>query len=65
MAKILRGHLDRQQKSNMSWIVTTIKQLIRTTSKEFQSPVFSSKWTQEAEVQNSNIMVDFNRNLGK
>ena len=30
-----------------------------------QSPVFSFKWTQEAAVQNSNILVDFNGNLGK
>ena len=44
--------------------MTTIKQLLRTISKEMQPPVFSFKWTQEAKVHNITILAAFRGNLG-
>ena len=38
MAKILKGKLIPQQKSKTSWLVITIKQLIKTISKELPPP---------------------------
>ena len=63
MPKTLKIKLDHQQKSNTSWLVTTIKQLVRKISKELRTVLLSLKRTQEAAVHNSNIMAAFNVNL--
>ena len=63
MAKILKGKLDRTQKSNATWLVTTIKRLIIKPVKELGLPVFSFKRTQEAAHQNRKILAAFNGNF--
>ena len=64
MAKILKVKLDLTQKSSATWLVTTIKKLIIKPVEEFGIPVLSFKLTQEAVLQNSQILSEFNVNLG-
>ena len=64
MAKFLQGKIDQTQKSNTTWLVTTIYKLIIEPVKELGLPVFSFKITQEAARQNSKIVSAVNGNLG-
>ena len=62
METILKVKLDK--KSHASWIVTTIKNIIRKPFKDLGLPVLYFKWTQEASCQNSIILAAFNGILG-
>ena len=65
LVKSLKGKLDIQQIPTTPWIVTTVKLLIRKTTRELQHLVLSFRRTQEAEDHNSNILAAFNWNLGE
>ena len=64
MENILKGKLDRTQKSNTIFIVTTINRLIIKPVKKLVPPVFYFKQTQQSVCQNSQILALFDGNLG-
>ena len=65
MAKNLRGKINKNQKSQKSWLVTTIKNLLRRPIKDPIPPVFSLKQTQSSAQQKSNILTTFNGYFGE
>ena len=49
---------------NASWLVTTIKAILKTPIQKFEKPTFSFRIAHEAAVSNSKILVLFNGYLG-
>ena len=64
METVLKGKLDQKQNFQASWLVTTIKKIIRKPVKELGLPVFSFKRTQETVFHDRNILAAFYGNLG-
>ena len=64
MENIIKSKLDRRQKSNATWLVTTIKRLIIKLVKKLGKLVLSFKLTHEAAQTNSQKLSSFNENLG-
>ena len=64
IANTLKGKLNSQQSTNASWLVTTIKAILKIPIRKFEKPIFSFKRTHEAEVRNSKILAAFKGDLG-
>ena len=64
IANTLKGKLNSQQKINLSWIVTTIKTILKTPIQKSEKPIFSLRRTHEAVVSNSKILAAFKGDLG-
>ena len=64
IATNLKGKLNSQQSKNTSWLVTTIKSMLKIPIKKFGKPIFSFKRNHEAAVRNSKIMATFKGELG-
>ena len=60
----LKGNINSQQLTKASWLVTTIKAILKTTIKKFENPIFSFRKTHEAAVRNSKILAAFKGDLG-
>ena len=65
MAEIIKDKLDQKQKSYTSWLVKTIKNIIKRPVKEISLPVFLFRTTQEAELHKINILFLLYGNLVK
>ena len=61
--KTIKVNLDNQKKLQTLWLVTTLKQLIRTSISKLRPPLFSFKLTKEAALQNRKILANFNGDL--
>ena len=59
IANTLKGKLNSQQNTNTSWIVTTIKAILKTPIQKFEKPIFLFRRTHEAVVRNSKILAAF------
>ena len=64
IANTLKGNLKSQQKTNTSWLVTTIKAILKTLIHKFQKPIFSFRRTHEVSVRNSKTIAAFKGDLG-
>ena len=51
----LEGRMNSQQTTYTSWLVTMIKDILKTPIQKFKSPIFSFKITHEAAVRNRKI----------
>ena len=60
----LNGKLNIQQKSNTSWLVTTIKAIMKTPIQKLENYIFLFKRTNKAVVRNSKILTAFSGDLG-
>ena len=60
----LKGKLSIQQKTNASWLVTTIKKILKTPTQKPEKTIFTFRITHEAEVRNRKIRAAFNSELG-
>ena len=49
---------------NASWLVTTIKVILKTPIQKFKNPIFSFRITHEVVVRNIKILAEFNGDLG-
>ena len=56
VSNTLKGKLNIQHTKNASWIVTTIKVILKMPIQKFEKPIFSFRITQEAAVRNSKIL---------
>ena len=65
IADILKGELNRQQKTNTSWLVTTIKEIPKTPIQKLDKPIFLFNITNKAAARNIKILAAFNSNLGR
>ena len=65
MAIMIKSKLDQKQISYTSWLVTTITNLIRKPIKVLSILLLTFKQTQEADLNNINILVVFDGNLGE
>ena len=64
LANILKGKLNRKQKTKTSWLVITIKQILKIPIQKLDKPIFSFKRTNEAAARNRKSLVTYNGNLG-
>ena len=64
LANILKGKLNRQKTTNTSFLVTTIKEIIKTPIQKMDKPIFSLKIKNDAASRNRKIILAFNGNLG-
>ena len=64
IANTLKVKLGSQQKTNTLWIVTTIKEKLKTPIQKFKNPIFSFRRTHEAAVKNSKILAASKGDLG-
>ena len=62
-ADTLKNNLKRQQKTNTSWLVTTIKSILKKPLQKLENPIFSFKRTNKTAVSNSKILAAFNGDL--
>ena len=56
IAKTLKVKLNSQNKTNASWLVTTIEAILKTPIQKFENPIFSFSKTHEAAVRNNKIL---------
>ena len=56
IANTRKGKLNSQHKTNASWLVTTIKAILKTPIQKFENPIFSFRRTHEAAFQNNKIL---------
>ena len=63
MTCILKVNLNRQHKTNISWLVITIKEILKTPIKILDKPIFLFKRTNEAAARSSKIFAALNGNL--
>ena len=59
IANTLKGNLNSQKSMNASWLVTTIKAILKTPIQKFEKPILSFRRTHEAAVSNSKILAAF------
>ena len=59
----LKGKLNSQQNTNTSWIVTTIKAILKTPIKKFENLIFSFRITHETAIRNRKILASFKGDL--
>ena len=64
IANTIKGKLNSQQKTNTSWLVTTIKSIPKTPIQKSEKPIFLFRRTHEAAVRNRKIFVVFKGDLG-
>ena len=64
IANILKGKMNSQQLMNASWIVTTIKAILKEPIEIFENTIFLFRRTHEAAVRNIKILAAFNGDLG-
>ena len=64
IANILKGNLNSQQLTNASWLVTTIKTILKMPIQKLEKPIFLFRITHEAAVSNSKILMAFKGYLG-
>ena len=60
----LKGKLNSQQKTNASWLVTTINTVLKTPIQKSEKTILSFRRTHEAAVRNSKILAAFNGDPG-
>ena len=65
LANIFKGSINRKQKTKTSWLVITIKQILKIPIQKLDKPIFSFKRTNNAAARNSKLLAAFNRNLGE
>ena len=63
IADTLKGKLNIKHKSNTSWLVTTIKEILKTPIQKLEKLIFLLKRTNEAAVRNNKILTAFNGDL--
>ena len=63
IANTLKGDLNSQQTTNASWLVTTIKSILKTPIQKFENPIFSFRGAHEVAVRNSKILAAFKGDL--
>ena len=63
IANTLKGKLNSQQKTNASWIVTTIKEILKRQIQKFENPIFWFRITHEEVVSNIKILAAFKGGL--
>ena len=59
----LKGKLNSHQKTNTSWLVTTIKTILKTPIQKFENTIFSFRRTHEAAVRNSKMLAALKSDL--
>ena len=64
ISNTLKCNLNSQYKMNKSFLVKTIKAILKTPIQEFEKPIFSFRRTHEAAVRNIKIIAAFNGDLG-
>ena len=64
IANTLKGNLNSQQSTNVSWIVTMIKATLKTPIQKSENPIFLFRVTHEAAVRDSKIFASFKGDLG-
>ena len=57
ISNTLKGKLNSQQTTKASWLVTTIKAILKTPIQKFVNTIFSFRRKHEAAVRNSKILV--------
>ena len=60
----LKGKLNRKQNTNTSWLVKTIRAILKTPIQKLEKPILLFKRTNEAAVRNSKTLAAFNGDLG-
>ena len=60
----LKGKLNIQQKTNASWLVTTIKAILKMPIQKLENTIFLFRITHEAAVKNIKILASFKGDLG-
>ena len=60
----LKVNLNSQQTTNTSWLVTTIKVILKTPTQKSENTIFSFRRTHEAAFRNSKILASFKGELG-
>ena len=61
IANTLKVKLNGQNMMNVSWLVTTIKAILKTHIEKFEMPIFLFSRTHETAVRNSKILVAIKR----
>ena len=64
IASTLKDKLNSQHTTKASWLVTTIKAILKMPIKKFENTIFSFRRTHEAAVRNIKILVSFKCDLG-
>ena len=64
ISNTLKGKLNSQQRTNVSWLVTTIKAALKTPIQKFENPIFSFSKTHEAAVRNCKTLAALKGDLG-
>ena len=62
-ANTLKDKLNSQQSTDASWLVTTIKAILKTPIQKFEKPIFSFRRTHETAVRNRKILAEFKVDL--
>ena len=60
----LKEKLNSKHSSNASWLVTTIKAILKTPIQKFEKPIFLFMKTHKAAVRNIKILTEFKGDLG-
>ena len=63
ISNTLKGNMNSQQTTNASWLVTTIKEVLKTPIQKFEKPIFLFRKTHEAAVRSSKILAAFKGDL--
>ena len=64
LSKILKVNLNKQKNANTSWLVTTIKELLKTPIQKLDKPILLFKRTNDASSMSSKVLEALNVNLG-
>ena len=64
IANTLKGNLNSQKSMNASWLVTTIKAILKTPIQKSENPIFLFRRTHDAAVRNRKILASFKGDLG-
>ena len=61
ISNTLKVKLNIQNTTNELWLVTTIKEILKTPIQKFEKPILLFRRTHEAEVRNSKILAETKR----
>ena len=64
LSNILNGKLNRKKKTKSSWLVTTIKQILKMPIQKFDKSIFWFKIKNKAAARNRKLLAAFNGYLG-
>ena len=64
IAGTLNGKINSKNNPNTSWLVTTIKAILKTPIQKLEIPIFSLNRTNKAAFRNRKILAAFNGDLG-